>query len=73
MLIDKRYGTGPINPQKDNSKTKVYRGSAGEGSPNNKINRQKMRKEKWLNTGFPLSFYVLADVFFIFILLLLIK
>ena len=72
MLIDKRYGTGPINPQKDNSKTKVYRGSAGEGSPNNKINRQKMRKEKWLNTGFPLSFYVLADVFFIFILLLLI-
>lgn len=72
MLINKWHGTGPINPQKDNSKTKVYRGSAGEGSPNNKINRQKMRKERWLNTGFPLSFYVFADIFFVFILLLVI-
>lgn len=72
MLINKWHGTGPINPQKDNSKTKVYRGSAGEGSPNNKINRQIMRKERWLNTRFPLSFYVFADTFFIFILLFLI-
>ena len=69
MLINKWHGTGPINPQKDNSKTKVYRGSAGEGSPNKKINRQKMKKERWLNTGFPLSFYVFGDTFFIFILL----
>ena len=40
-------------------RTGVYRGSAGEDSPNSKSSKLKARKENWLNTKLPLCMYFL--------------
>jgi len=69
--MNKIYGTGPINPQNDNSRTKIFRGSAGEGSPDGK--RQTRGKRNTIfNTRLPLYFYIFGESIVILLLSLFI-